>query len=59
MGVLGGGWTRKSGGGRARGGRIDELVYLVSVLLLFAMTRSVVKSVKVSVGEVHIQMAHK
>ena len=30
-GVLGGGWTRESGGGRVRGGWIDELVYLVSV----------------------------
>ena len=28
---VGGGWTRESGGGRARGGWIDELVYLVSV----------------------------
>ena len=25
------GWTRESGGGRARGGWIDVLVYLVSV----------------------------
>ena len=31
VGVLGGGWTRESGGGRVRGGWIDELVYLVSV----------------------------
>ena len=31
VGVLGGGWTRESGGGRARGGWINELVYLVSV----------------------------
>ena len=31
MGVLGGGWTWESGGGRARGGWIDVLVYLVSV----------------------------
>ena len=31
MGVLGGGWTRESGGGRDRGGWINELVYLVSV----------------------------
>ena len=31
MGVLGGGWTRESGGGRVRRGWIDELVYLVSV----------------------------
>ena len=31
MGVLGGGWTRKSGSGRVRGGWIGELVYLVSV----------------------------
>ena len=31
VGVLGGGWTRESRGGRARGGWIDELVYLVSV----------------------------
>ena len=31
MGVLGGGWTRESGGGQVRGGWIDELVYLVSV----------------------------
>ena len=31
VGVLGGGWTRESGGGRVRGGGIDELVYLVSV----------------------------
>ena len=29
--VLGGGWTRESGGGRVRGGCINELVYLVSV----------------------------
>ena len=28
---VGGGWTRESGGGLARGGWIDELVYLVSV----------------------------
>ena len=28
---VGGGWTRESGGGRARGGWIDVLVYLVSV----------------------------
>ena len=31
MGVLGGGRTRESVGGRVRGGWIDELVYLVSV----------------------------
>ena len=31
VGVLGGGWTRESGGGRVRGGWTDELVYLVSV----------------------------
>ena len=31
VGVLGGGWTRESGGGRVRGGWIDELVYLVGV----------------------------
>ena len=31
VGVLGGGWTRESGGGRVRGGWINELVYLVSV----------------------------
>ena len=31
VGVLGGGWTGESGGGRVRGGRINELVYLVSV----------------------------
>ena len=31
VGVLGGGWTRESGGGRVRGGWIDEPVYLVSV----------------------------
>ena len=31
VGVLGGGWTKESGGGRVRGGWIDELVYLVSV----------------------------
>ena len=31
VGVLGGGWTWESGGGRVRGGWIDELVYLVSV----------------------------
>ena len=30
MGVFGG-WTGVGGGGRARGGWIDELVYLVSV----------------------------
>ena len=28
---VGGGWTWESGGGRARGGWINELVYLVSV----------------------------
>ena len=33
VGVLGGGWTRESGGGRIRGGWIDELVYLVSVVV--------------------------
>ena len=27
VGVLGGGWTRESGGGRVRGGWINELVY--------------------------------
>ena len=27
VGVLGGGWTRESGGGLVRGGWIDELVY--------------------------------
>ena len=32
-GVLGGGWTRESGGGRVRGGWIDEPVYLVSVVV--------------------------
>ena len=31
VGVLGGGSTRESGGGRVRGGWINELVYLVSV----------------------------
>ena len=31
VGVLGGGWTRESGGGRVPGGWTDELVYLVSV----------------------------
>ena len=31
VGVLSGGWTRKSGGGRVRGDWTDELVYLVSV----------------------------
>ena len=31
VGVLGGGWTRESGGGRARGGWTDEPVHLVSV----------------------------
>ena len=31
MGVLGGGWTRESGGGQFRGVWTDELVYLVSV----------------------------
>ena len=33
VGVLGGGWSRESGGGGGRvlGGWIDELVYLVSV----------------------------
>ena len=31
VGVLGGGWTKESGGGRVRGGWTDELVYLVSV----------------------------
>ena len=31
VGVLGGGCTRESGGGRVRGGWFDELVYLVSV----------------------------
>ena len=31
VGVLGGGWTRESGGGWVRGGWIDELLYLVSV----------------------------
>ena len=31
VGVLDGGWTWESGGGRVRGGCIDELVYLVSV----------------------------
>ena len=31
VGVLGGGRTRESGGGRVRGGWIDELVYLVCV----------------------------
>ena len=31
VGVLGGRWTRESGGGRVRGGWINELVYLVSV----------------------------
>ena len=31
VGVLGGGWTRESGGGQVRGGCTDELVYLVSV----------------------------
>ena len=31
VGVLGGGWTRESGGGQVRGGWTDELVYLVSV----------------------------
>ena len=31
VGVLGGGWTRESRGGRVRGGWINELVYLVSV----------------------------
>ena len=30
VGVLGGGWTRESGGGQVRGGWTDELVYLVS-----------------------------
>ena len=30
--VGGGGWTREIGGGRVRGGRINELVYLVSVV---------------------------
>ena len=31
VGVLGGGWTGESGGGRVRGGWTDELVCLVSV----------------------------
>ena len=31
MGVLGGGWAMESGGGQARGGWINESVYLVSV----------------------------
>ena len=31
VGVLGGGWTRESGGGQVRGGWTDELLYLVSV----------------------------
>ena len=31
VGVLGGGCTRESGGGRVRGGWIGEVVYLVSV----------------------------
>ena len=31
MGILVGGWTRESGGGRVRGVWIDNLVYLVSV----------------------------
>ena len=31
MGVLGGGWSMESGGGKARGGWINESVYLVSV----------------------------
>ena len=31
VGVLGGGWTSESGGGRVQGGWTDELVYLVSV----------------------------
>ena len=31
VGVLGGGLTRESGGGRVRGGWINEPVYLVSV----------------------------
>ena len=31
MGVLGGGWSMESGGGQARGGWINESVYLVSV----------------------------
>ena len=31
VGVLGGGWTRESGGGQVRGCCTDELVYLVSV----------------------------
>ena len=31
MGVLGGGWSMESGGGQARGGWINESVYLVIV----------------------------
>ena len=31
VGVLGGWWTRESGGGQGQGGWTDELVYLVSV----------------------------
>ena len=31
VGVLGGGWTRESGGGWVLGDWIDELVYLVCV----------------------------
>ena len=36
VGILGGGWTSESGGGRVRGGWTDELVYLVSVGVLSA-----------------------
>ena len=34
MGVLGGGWAMESGGGQARGGWINESVYLVCVGVL-------------------------